>query len=38
MPAWMSAAVLCFAAAASLFFLPSSKGHLSPVEGSPASR
>jgi MFS family permease len=38
LPAWMSAAVLCFAAAASLFFLPSSKSHLSPVEGSPVSR
>ncbi|WP_430296710.1 MFS transporter [Sinomonas sp. B1-1] len=37
LPAWMSAAVLCFAAAASLFFLPSSKNHLSPVEGSPVS-
>lgn len=38
LPAWMSAAVLCFAAAASLFFLPSSKSHLSPVEEAPVSR
>ncbi|WP_433875492.1 MFS transporter [Sinomonas atrocyanea] len=38
LPAWMSAAVLCFAAAASLFFLPASKSHLSPVEEAPVSR
>ena len=38
LPAWMSAAVLCFAAAASLFFLPSSRRRLAPVEEAPVSR